>query len=78
MDQEFVKQILDKVTNTIEIVNPDTNITHHREFVDYDMLVQLVILECVYVVLRCLSDRGCDIYLPNLEKQILTHFGIQK
>ncbi len=36
-----------KAVTTIEIVNPDTGITHHREFFDEEMFADLIIKECI-------------------------------
>ena len=36
-----------KAMATVEIVNPDTGITHHREFFDEEMFADLIIKECI-------------------------------
>lgn len=36
-----------KAMTTVEIVNPDTGITHHREFFDEEMFADLIIKECM-------------------------------
>jgi hypothetical protein len=32
---------------TTEIVNPDTGITHHREFFDEEIFAELIVKECL-------------------------------
>ena len=36
-----------KAMATVEIVNPDTGITHHREFFDEEMFADLIMKECM-------------------------------
>lgn len=36
-----------KAVTTVEIVNPDTGVTHHREFFDEEMFADLIIKECM-------------------------------
>ena len=36
-----------KAMTAVEIVNPDTGITHHREFFDEEMFADLIIKECM-------------------------------
>ena len=42
MMNEQIKRIIKQSTDTIEIVNPDTGITHHREFFDRTQLNQIL------------------------------------
>ncbi len=39
--EDFIKQC----TDVVEIVNPDTGITHHREFFDKEKFAELIVLE---------------------------------
>ena len=64
---ERIRQLIEQATDTIEIVNPDTGITHYREFFDKEKFAELIVWECaekcVYVV-----DR----------QEILAHFGVEE
>jgi hypothetical protein len=44
--QEFILQC----TDTIEIVNEDSGITHHREFFDHEKFAELIVWECEKVI----------------------------
>ena len=46
--QELIKQC----TDIVEIVNPDTNITHHREFFDKEKFAELIVRECIQVAIE--------------------------
>jgi hypothetical protein len=41
--QEFILQC----TDTIEVVNEDSGITHHREFFDHEKFAELIVQECI-------------------------------
>ena len=41
-----IKELAEQATDTVEIVNPDTGITHHREFFDKEKFAQLIVREC--------------------------------
>ena len=59
--QELIKQC----TDIVEIVNPDTNITHHREFFNKEKFAELIVRECA-----SLAYDG-----PG---GILDHFGLEE
>jgi len=46
---ERIRQLIEQATDTIEIVNPDTGITHYREFFDKEKFAELIVRECVQV-----------------------------
>ena len=71
--QELVKQ----ATDTVEIFNPDTGITHHREFFDKEKFAELIVQECIdvispYAVRMENFDGGHPI--TDLKK----HFGVEE
>jgi len=43
---ERIQQLAEQATDTVEIVNPDTGITHHREFFDKEKFAELIVREC--------------------------------
>ena len=44
---ERILQLAKQATDTVEIVNPDTGITHHREFFDKEKFAELIVAECI-------------------------------
>ena len=44
---ERIKQLAEQATDTIEIDNPDTGITHHREFFDQVKFAESIVQECI-------------------------------
>jgi hypothetical protein len=42
---ERIRQLVEQATDTVEIVNPDTGITHHREFFDKEKFAELIVRE---------------------------------
>jgi hypothetical protein len=47
---ERIRQLIEQATDTIEIVNPDTGITHYREFFDKEKFAELIVQQCVGIV----------------------------
>jgi hypothetical protein len=60
---ERIRQLIEQATDTIEIVNPDTGITHYREFFDKEKFAELIVQECIEQV------RGE--FLPVLEDELM-------
>ena len=46
---ERIRQLIEQATDTIEIVNPDTGITHYREFFDKEKFAELIVKECLTI-----------------------------
>ena len=44
---ERIKELAEQATDTVQIVNPDTGITHHREFFDKEKFAELIVVECI-------------------------------
>ena len=69
-----------KAVTTIEIVNPDTGITHHREFFDEEKFAELIIKECA----KSLWTEECynsDLALEEFKRngaKIKEHFGVEE
>jgi hypothetical protein len=63
-----------KAVTTIEIVNPDTGITHHREFFDEEKFAELIIQECIELNRQELSFNAFARMLDKYKK----HFGVEK
>jgi hypothetical protein len=42
-----IQELILKATETVDVYNPDTGITHHREFFDKEKFAVLIIRECI-------------------------------
>jgi hypothetical protein len=69
---ERIRQLAKQATNSVEIVNPDTSITHHREFFDQEKFAELLVRECDRYA------RGAWEHGPLLGRDLLIHFGFEK
>ena len=47
---ERIKELAEQATDTVEIVNPDTGITHHREFFDKEKFAESIVQECIGIL----------------------------
>jgi len=82
---ERIRQLIEQATDTIEIVNPDTGITHYREFFDKEKFAELIVRECALVAktLPHTPERhwvtDSVTYIPvHCEQNILKHFGVEE
>ena len=86
-----IRQLVEQATDTVEIVNPDTGITHHREFFDKEKFAELIVRECIneiaYIgkaneVFGDRTDRGgLNHILWTTEtaiEKIKQHFGVEE
>ena len=70
-----IRQLVEQATDTVEIVNPDTGITHHREFFDKEKFAELIVGECAQQI---------DVYkMMKLDSNfygsmLRSHFGVNK
>jgi hypothetical protein len=67
--QEFILQ----ATVTTDVYNPDTGITHYREFFDHEKFAELIVEECATVIERNLFQ-GIG---WNTSRAVRRHFGIE-
>jgi len=75
-----IQKLAEQATDVIEIVNPDTGVTHSREFFDKEKFAKLIIIECaglfpnVYVSLE--TEWG---HTPVIaEDYIKNYFGVEE
>ncbi len=67
--QEFILQ----ATVTTDVYNPDTGITHYREFFDHEKFAELIVREC------CSAIRLDDAFNGGkFQRTILQHFGVEE
>ena len=67
---ERIEQLALQSTDTIEVVNPDTGITHNREFFNKEKFAQLIVQECIRI----------DVENPDAAPgvEIAKHFGVEE
>ena len=68
-----IKKFIEDCTETTEIVNPETGITHHREFFDKEKFAELIVIECANFVKGCPGGalpRSIAVFLKE-------HFGVK-
>jgi hypothetical protein len=63
---------------TVEIVNPDTFTTHHREFFDEELFAELIVKECAKVAWYHTPDTEELEYSHLIKDKILKHFGVEE
>jgi hypothetical protein len=79
---ERIQEIAEQATDVIEIVNPDTGITHTREFFDKEKFAELIVRECVIRAEREWIRNGSDTEhnkaITGVIKSIKEHFGVEE
>ena len=70
--QEFIL----KATVTTDVYNPDTGITHYRDFFDHEKFAELIVRECMELTKECSTGKGIhDLFADEIIKQ---HFGVKE
>ena len=69
--QEFILQ----ATETTDVYNPDTGITHYREFFDHEKFAELIVVECAKA---CEKNSYLALNGWQRAKQIREHFGVKE
>ncbi len=67
--QEFILQ----ATVTTDVYNPDTGITHYREFFDHEKFAELIVRECIDTILDCTVEYTTR---PRIVEELKEHFGV--
>ena len=68
--QEFILQC----TDTIEIVNEDSGITHHREFFEHEKFAELIVQECLMKAIGAkIRGESIDTLIQNIKED----FGVE-
>lgn len=73
---EQIRVLADQATDVIEIVNPDTGITHTREFFDKEKFAELIVQECANLMLEWKSE-PFPLDPEFAAKIIKEHFGVK-
>jgi hypothetical protein len=73
---ERIKKLIEQATDIVEIVNPESGITHHREFFDKEKFAELIVRECANVANQHMEhNEGTDY---NVGGKIKQHFGVEE
>jgi hypothetical protein len=73
---ERIKELAKQATDTVENVNPDTGITHHREFFDKEKFAELIVNECADIAQQHNKSPVKSIYAVGYV--IREHFGVEE
>ena len=73
---EQIQQLALQATDTIEVVNPDTGITHNREFFDKEKFAQLIVRECSWTVR--MTEFGDNMTQEQIARHIEDHFRVEE
>jgi hypothetical protein len=73
-----IQKLIEQATDTVEIVNPDTGITHNREFFDKEKLAKLIVKECAKVAWYHTPETEDLEYSHLIKDKILKHFGVEE
>ncbi len=68
-----INGLAEQATEVVEVVNPDTGITHHREFFDREKFAELIVGEC-YLWSKENGGLGCEEDFEALKE----HFGVEE
>jgi hypothetical protein len=79
---ERIRELVEQTTDTVEIVNPDTGITHHREFFDKEKFAELIVKECIACstwVGKMNTNSSEPIQTAHaINQRIKQHFGVEE
>jgi hypothetical protein len=83
MMNERIRELAEQATDTVEIVNPDTGITHHREFFDKEKFAHLLMREIMRVQVSYqtgmdLENKKMDNPAKELTRAVIEHFGVEE
>jgi hypothetical protein len=70
-----IERLAEQATDVVEVVNPDTGITHHREFFDQEKFAELIVRECASRCLLTPLDHimGGEAFSTRIKR----HFGVE-
>ena len=72
--QEFILE----ATVTTDVYNPDTGITHYRDFFDHEKFAELIVRECAEVAQMNTPDTEECEYTHLISEKIKEHFGVKE
>jgi hypothetical protein len=72
--QEFILE----ATVTTDVYNPDTGITHYREFFDHEKFAELIVKECFDVVIADGRFHDAKGVIRAGKGVAMEHFGVKE
>jgi hypothetical protein len=79
---ERIRELAEQATDTVEIVNPDTGITHHRDFFDKEKFAELIIRKCMACStwVGKMNTNSCEpMHTAHaINQRIKQHFGVEE
>jgi len=72
-----IERLAEQATDVVEVVNPDTGITHHREFFDQEKFAELIIRKCMDIAKYHTPDTEECEYTWLIHDKIQKHFGVE-
>jgi hypothetical protein len=67
---ERIRELVLQATDIVETFNPDTGITHHREFFNQEKFALLIVRECAEIADCHWRNRCPGLYVKE-------HFGVE-
>ena len=67
---ERIRQLAQQATDIVEIFNPDTGITHHREFFDQEKFAELIVQECIGLCDQAVEENKRTFYTVNETQEV--------
>jgi hypothetical protein len=79
---ERIRLLAEQATDTVEIVNPDTGITHHRDFFDKEKFAELILIEVTDILStyrgKVVFEDGAEYNYEHPIIAIRKHFGVKE
>lgn len=76
---DIIKTFEAQCTDTVEIYNDVTGITHEREFFDKERFAELIVAECCQVLSKeTIRHDGYGYNQHALYQKIREHFGVEE
>jgi HEPN domain-containing protein len=74
MMNERIQEFILQCTDTIEVVNEDSGITHHREFFVHEKFAELIVQECLMKAIGAkIRGESIDTLIQNIKED----FGVE-
>ena len=78
MMNERIKSLIEQCTDLVEVTNPDTDITHTREFFDKEKFAQLIVQDCIAMIENEAALYSQPTWAFELTLDIKERFGIEE
>ena len=80
---ERIQELAEQATDVIEIVNPDTGVTHTREFFDREkfallLMREIAIVQITHQATMDLENKKMHDPAKELNYAVIEHFGVEE